>query len=236
MIEENNMPLHVAVIPDGNRRWAKERELEPWIGHEEGAKRIEEIARSARNLGVKYLSFWGSSVENLQKRSLREKKELLNIYEKYFEKLLSSKEIFEDEVRINVFGQWREQLPAKLVSIINENIEKTKKHKKYFLNFFLAYSGDIEMVEAVKSIVSEFNSGDEITKETIKKHLFTKDLPSVDYLIRTGGEPHLSAGFMMWDTANVQLFFSEEFFPNFGANEFGEAIDEYIRRARRLGA
>ncbi len=236
MKEINNVPQHVAIIPDGNRRWAKKRKLQPWEGHDAGAQIIEEITKKARDIGIKYLSFWGSSEENLQKRSPRERRELIAVYEKYFVKLIKSEDIFTQKIRINVLGNWRTQLPQKLVRILEDGINKTKEHESYFINFFLAYSGDEEMLNAIRSIAQKFSSGKDITKETVKKHLLTKDLPSVDYMIRTGGEPHLSAGFMMWDIANAQLFFSEKYFPDFNEKEFEKAIKEYAHRKRRLGA
>jgi len=236
MDNTQKIPNHVAIIPDGNRRWARTQGVEPWDGHAAGADVIEELAKKARDMGVKYISFWGSSEENMKRRSLRERRELVKIYEKYFNKLISSDDIIDDEVCINVLGKWREQLPKKLVSIIEEGVEKTKNHKKHYLTFFLSYSGDEEMVDAIEKIAKSYEKGVRITKEVIKKHLLTKDLPVVDYLIRTGGEPHLSAGFMMWDIANTQLFFSDEYFPDFGSEKFEEAIEEYVRRTRRLGA
>lgn len=232
----NEKPIHVAIIPDGNRRWAKEKGLEPWDGHEQGAKQIEEIVKKGRDLGVQYISIWGSSVENMTKRSLRERKALVEIYERYFNKLINSADIIEDDVRINIIGKWREQLPKKLVKILEEGIEKTKHHKKHYLNFFLAYSGDDEMVDAIGKISEKYKNAKEISRSVIKEHLLTQDLPAVDYLIRTGGEPHLSAGFMMWDVANAQLFFSEKMFPSFSAVDFEGAIREYMRRVRRLGS
>ncbi len=236
MNQNKEIPQHVVVIPDGNRRWAQDKGLEPWAGHDAGAKIIEEIVQKARDIEIKYLSFWGSSVENMQKRPIKERHALVNVYEKYFEKLMSSEDIFENQVQINVFGHWREQLPKNLVQIIEGGVEKTKDHQRFFLNFFLSYSGDEEMLQAVRDIANSTVRNDDITKDTIKEHLLTKDLPPVDYLIRTGGEPHLSAGFMMWDIANAQLFFSERYFPDFDADEFGIAIDEYSQRVRRLGA
>ncbi|MEN8252063.1 MAG: polyprenyl diphosphate synthase [Patescibacteria group bacterium] len=233
---KESTPTHVAIIPDGNRRWARERDLESCDGHEAGAANIEKIVRKARDLDIKHLSFWGSSVENMKKRSLKERRALVKIYEKYFTKLMADKDLFKNEVRINVFGYWREQLPENLVKILEDGIEKTKEHKKYFLNFFLSYSGDEEMLEAIQKIAETFSKGGDITKQTIKKHLFTKDIPPVDYLIRTGGEPHLSAGFMMWDIANAQLYFSDKNFPDFDDEEFAKSIKEYENRARRLGA
>ncbi len=232
---QQHVPQHVAIIPDGNRRWAKERGLHPWDGHEVGAQMIEKIVHKARALNVKVLSFWGSSVENMTKRPLRERTELLRIYETYFHKLINSADIMEHRVRINVIGAWRTQFPQKLVRILEDGIAKTQKHDAYTLNFFLAYSGDSEMVSAIQSLVDTYDNGADITKERVKEHLLTRDLPPVDYLIRTGGEPHLSAGFMMWDIANAQLFFSQKMFPDFDGDAFADAIAEYGARARRFG-
>lgn len=231
----HNIPQHVAIIPDGNRRWAKKKGLDPWVGHDVGAQMIEDIAKKARDLGIHCMSFWGSSLENMQKRPLREQRELVKVYEKYFTKLINSEDIITDNVQINVIGQWREQLPQSLVNTLEEGIAKTKNHKKHLLNFFLSYSGDVEMLETIRVIAQKFDDGLHITKETVKEHLSTHALPPVDYLIRTGGEPHLSTGFLMWDTANAQLFFAEKMFPDFDAQEFAYAVQEYTRRTRRLG-
>jgi undecaprenyl diphosphate synthase len=236
MMSNNKIPKHVAVIPDGNRRWAKKRGLQPWEGHDVGAKMIEKIVRKARDLGIQYISIWGSSKENLVKRPIRERQELINIYTKYFEKLINSEEVEKDDVRINIIGGWREQLPKNLVNLLEGGIEKTKHHHKYHVNFFLSYSGDDEMIAAIREIIKDCRDIATVTKDTVKKHLFTKDLPPVDYLIRTGGEPHLSTGFMMWDIANAQLFFSDLHFPEFDEREFEKAIADYARRMRRHGA
>lgn len=234
-VDNKNIPNHIAIIPDGNRRWAKKRGLEPWDGHEEGAKNTEKLMLKALELGVSCVSLWGSSLENLQKRPLLEKKALLRIYQEYFTKLIDNEKIHSDEVRINFIGKWEQQFPKSLKKVIRECIDRTKAYKKNMLNFFLAYSGDDEMIEAVRKIVASGKKENEITAEFIKNNLFTSDLPPVDYLIRTGGEPHLSAGFMMWDLANAQLYFSEKMYPDFREKELEEAIEEYQRRKRRLG-
>ena len=235
MAEKNKIPEHVAIIPDGNRRWAKARGMKPWEGHEAGAQNVENLARKAFASGVGCLSFWGSSLDNLEKRPLREKRELLEIYEKYFKKLIASGDIRKYETRINVIGRWRERFPKKLKNILEKGITQTRRHKKTVLNFFLAYNGDDEMIEAVKNIAGEYRKGQKISGETIKRHLMTRELPPVDLLIRTGGDPHLSVGFMMWDIANAQLYFSEKFFPDFKEKELEKAINEYQRREQRQG-
>ena len=231
----NNLPIHIAIIPDGNRHWARERRLKPWDGHEQGAKNTEKITREALKMGIKHLSFWGSSLENLKKRPLRERQELLNIYAKYFKKLIQSDDVRKNKARINIIGRWREQFPTKLKKILEEGIEKTKKYQNCFLNFFLAYNGDDEMIEAIRKIVASGVPVDKISAKIIKDNLMTKDLPPVDLLIRTGGEPHLSVGFMMWDIANAQMYFPEVNYPDFDEKEFRKAVEEYQRRERRHG-
>lgn len=230
-----NIPNHIAIIPDANRRWAKERGLQPWEGHEAGAKNLEQLVRFLLKQGIICLSFWGSSLDNLTKRPLAEKKALLDIYKRYFTRLMDSKEIHENETKINVIGRWEEQFPDSLKKIIHEALNKTKHYKKKILNFMLAYSGIDEMTQAIQNIHDSYKKGAKITPEIIKNNLMTVQIPPVDYVIRTGGEPHLSSGFMMWDTADAQLYFSEAKFPDFDENELKMALDEYAKRKRRFG-
>lgn len=230
-----HVPRHVVIIPDGNRRWAAERGLDPWQGHEAGAENTEKLVREARRLGVKELSFWGSSLENLTKRPVAESKALLRIYETYFKKLITSEDIHKDEARIRFIGHWEEQFPESLKSVLYECIEATKGYDKHFLNFFLAYSGDDEMRLAIGKIAATLPKGGVVTDQMVKENLMTKDMPPVDLLIRTGGEPHLSAGFMMWDMAYAQLFFSEKLYPDFDEAALQEALVDYAERERRFG-
>ena len=230
-----NLPNHVVIIPDGNRRWAKEQNLQPWEGHVAGAENTEKLLRSALKMGIICFSMWGSSLENLKSRPLDEKRALLRIYEEYFTKLLNSSDIHDNKVKINFIGRWEEQFPQSLKKIMHKGIETTKNYSKHVLNFFLAYSGDDEMVETIKAIVKKGVPLESISKETIKQNLMTHNLPAVDYMIRTGSEPHLSTGFMMWDTANAQLYFSEKYYPDFDVSEFETAIEDFSKRGRRLG-
>ncbi|MCX6767073.1 MAG: polyprenyl diphosphate synthase [Candidatus Moranbacteria bacterium] len=235
MSELKNIPNHVAIIPDGNRRWAKKRGLQPWDGHEKAAQNLEHILRAAFDLGIRHFTFWGSSVDNLKKRPFAEKKALLDIYKRYFRKLIDSEDIHKNKAQINVIGKWDEQFPGSLKKVIRECVQKTKDYKNYYLNFLLAYNGDDEMVEAMRKIAKKCKSGARITAQAIKDNLMTKDLPPVDLLIRTGGEPHNSAGFMMWDVANSQLYFTEKMNPDFGPEDLKEAIRDYSSRGRRFG-
>jgi undecaprenyl diphosphate synthase len=233
------IPLHIAIVPDGNRRWARKNKKKPWEGHEAGAKNLEKILEAAKELNIKYVSFWGSSEDNLKKRPLNEKKALLDIYRRYFKKIANSKRIHLNKIRINVLGEWRKQFLPSLKSIIQNAEKKTKDYNKYFINFFIAYSGDREMKQAIKKIAKDFKEGKikKINARTIKSRLMTKDLPPVDLLIRTGSssDPHLSAGFMMWDTQNSQLFFSKKDWPDFNRQELKRAIKNYGRQTRRYG-
>lgn len=231
-----NIPIHVAIIPDGNRRWAKEKGLKPWDGHDAGAKNLEKVLRENLDLGVKYVTFWGSSLDNLRKRPLREKKALLDIYRKYFLKLTDSEDIHKNEVRVNVIGKWEDQFPETVKKIIRKCMARTGKYQKFFLNFLLAYSGDDELVEAANSLIEKCKGKvKRITAKMIKDHLMTRDLPPVDLLVRTGGEPHMSAGFMMWDLRDAQMYFSPVLWPDFDEKKMREAIEDYSRRARRFG-
>jgi len=235
-IEIEQLPRHVVIIPDGNRRFATERGLEPWEGHEAGAQNTEKLIREARRLGIRVISFWGSSLENLAKRPVAESKALLRIYETYFKKLLASEDIHKDEARIRFIGHWEEQFPASLKKVMYECVDATKNYSKYFLNFFLAYSGDDDMRQAIQMIADGLlPTGGTVPDEMIKEHLMTRELPPVDLLIRTGGEPHLSAGFMMWDIADSQLYFSDKHYPDFDETALREAIADYAARSRRFG-
>lgn len=230
-----NLPRHVAIIPDGNRRWAKKRNLPVWEGHEAGAQNLEKLIKFSAEKGLYCLSFWGSSLDNLKKRPLEEKRALLKIYEKYFSRLIKNKDIAKEEVKINFIGRWQEQFPNSLKAIINQVIDSTKNYKKRILNFFLAYSGTDEMIQAIGQIAEKYSSQKEITAKIVKENLMTQGIPAVDLIIRTGGEPHLSSGFMMWDIADAQLYFSEDFYPDFNEKKLDEALQDYAQRQRRFG-
>lgn len=231
----DQLPKHVAIIPDGNRRWARLRGLEPWEGHEAGSKNLETLIKTARNLGIRELSFWGSSLDNLKKRPIPEKKALLDIYLRYFGKLSESSDIEEDEVRVRFIGRWREQFPAPLVRLLSDIEEKTQKHSKHFLNFFLAYSGIDDMLGAFREMLSRGLSPKDVDEHMVKSCLMTQDIAPVDFLIRTGKGFHNSSGFLMWEAADSQLFFSEKLFPDFGAEDFHVAIRDFTTRERRFG-
>lgn len=232
-----NLPRHVAIIPDGNRRWARNRTLSAWIGHKKGSESLESLMEVFVNMGVPYFSFWGSSKDNIAKRPKEEVKHLLKIFKEEFTKLAKSKGVHDNEIRINIIGSWREQFPEDVKASMENAIAVTKNYSKYFYNFFIAYSGIDEMLDATRNIAElKAKNPDLVIDETLfKSQLLTKDLPQVDLLIRTGGEPHNSGGFMMLDVANSQLFFSNKLWPDFSNEDLKGAIIEYTHRERRMG-
>lgn len=232
------VPRHVAIIPDGNRRWARGRGAGPLEGHTAGAKAFRAVAEAALERGVECLSVWGLSLENYTKRSNAEVVGLLGIFQKQFKELTRSDFVHTQEVRINVLGRWRERFPLPVRRTIEVACEATHTYQRHNLNFFLAYSGTDEMLAAVTRLMDARGrtTGAAVTAAELKRALLTADLPPVDLLIRTGGEPHLSAGFMMWDMADAHLFFTEKLWPDFTPADLAEALAEYQARVRRFGA
>lgn len=229
---------HIAIIPDGNRRWAREQGLRPEEGHLAGFDCTKEIMLSAIEHKVENLSFWGSSMNNLTKRSVSEVKNLYFGFKKHFKQLLEEDMIHTNRVKVNVFGKWREYFPRDLIQVINRLIEATKEYDQHTMNFFLGYNGDEEMLSAIQCIVNEAQESAEplsVDAVCLKRHLYTRDLPPVDLLIRTGGDPHNSVGFMMWDMANAQYYFTDMCYPDFSPAEFEKAMVEYDKRERRHG-
>lgn len=237
MKENKNLLTHIAIIPDGNRRWAKKHKLKAWLGHKKGTDGLEKILIVIIEKGIKHISFWGSSKDNLKKRSKYEVKFLLNLFKDKFSELSTKEIIHKNKIKINIFGDWRKQFPESIKKSMEKAIEATKNYNNHFLNFFIAYSGTEEMMDAIKCVVkkSKENVSLEINEALLKKCLLTRDLPKVDLMIRSGGEPHLSDGFMMWDVANAQLYFSDKLWPDFTEKDFKLAIEEFGSRKRKFG-
>ena len=213
-----NLPRHIAIIPDGNRRWAKKRGLPDFLGHHYGAKASENIIKTALEFKIPFLTLWGCSRDNIQKRPAKEVKFLFEVFKINFERLIKTPEIKKFKVKVAVLGQWDALFPEKVKKPIKEIINLTKDYKNYHLNFLMGYNGIDEMLEAIQKIVKL--NPKMVTDETVKSHLWTKSLPAVDLVIRTGGEPHWSNGFMMWDTTDAQFYFTKTLWPDFDKREF----------------
>lgn len=229
---------HIAIIPDGNRRWAKAHGKPAVAGHTEGAKTMQRIIESVFQADIPYLTVWGSSVSNLTKRSAIEVAALNKIFEIYFLKLAQSSKIHKNQVRVRALGRWKELLKPNAVRAIEKAIASTREYAALNLTFLLGYSGIEEMLDAIARVTNKGtgNSGSLVGEEVLKANLWTHDLPAVDLVIRTGGEPHWSGGFMMWDVAEAQLAFTETLWPAFAEKELLQILDDYKRRERRLGA
>ena len=227
------LPRHVAVIPDGNRRWAKRRGLAGWRGHLEGAKRMEEIARAAVDLDIKYFTLWGGSYDNLTKRSKGEIIVLNRVYKELVQKLLKDKTVHENRVRVRFLGEWPKLLNKGVVEVIRRAERETARYTGYEHSYLIGYNGDREMLDAVNRLLKAGRG--RVTAPLLKSCLWTADLPPVDLVIRTGGEPHLSNGFMMWDARDAQLYFTDKFWPDFTKEELIRALEDYSHRERRFG-
>lgn len=232
------MSLHVAVIPDGNRRWAKIHGLSILKGHEKGTKTLERILKKTLDLKIDCFTFWGASISNLTKRSSKEVQFLDKMFSDQFHALAHDQIIHQNEIRVNVLGFWSPLLSKEAQKSITEVITSTAMYNHGMLNFLIAYDGVEEMLQAIRSVIAQANQNASfvLSRQEIKKQLLTKDLPSVDLVIRTGGEPHLSAGFMMWDIADSQMVFSEKLWPDYTPDDFEQAVLEFKRRERRFGA
>jgi undecaprenyl diphosphate synthase len=230
--------MHVALIPDGNRRWAVLKNLEVIEGHKAGAKTLEKIVRFILTKEeITYFTVWALSLDNLKKRQLEELIFLNRLFVDYLQRLTQDRDVHLHQVKIMILGEWQNYLPSEVQERAFEAMEATKNYRKRFLTILLAYDGISEMVEAVRK-VSEKARRDpqlEISADLLRENLITKDLPAVDLLIRTGGEPHFSAGFMMWHLANAQLYFSDKLWPDFTPLDFESALIAYNLRQRRFG-
>ncbi len=232
-----NLLNHIAIIPDGNRRWARKKGMARFLGHKSGAEITENILKTAFDLGVSYVTLWGASVNNITKRPKIEVNYLLNVFEKYFLKLAESPEVHKRKIKVNAFGRWEELFPIRVKKAIQKAIDATKKYKGKELTILLAYSGIDEMIMAIEKIakLKTKNLKLKTTYKLVKENLWTKDLPPVDLVIRTGGDPHWSSGFMMWHTTDSQFYFTQTLWPDFNEKELKKAITEYAKRERRLG-
>lgn len=235
MIIDERGPKHIAIILDGNRRWAKARGLKPTEGHKAGAEAVKNIAKYAYDSGLKYLTVYAFSTENW-KRDVSEVTLLMKLLDKFTSDLLVSDE--KREIRIKVYGDIS-ALDKKLQEKIIKLEEKTKENSKMVFGICLNYGGRDEIVKAVKEISKEIESGkinsEDITKELISDHLYTKDIPDPDLIIRTSNEYRLS-NFLTWQSTYSELYFPENvMWPDFDEYQFDKAIEEYIKRNRRFG-
>ncbi len=229
----DKIPNHIAIIPDGNRRWAKAHRFGPTAGHEEGVKRFWEVSAEAAKMGVKYLTIWAGSYDNLTKRSKLEIDFLMKLLRTEILNPKLTEQIHANKTRVRIIGEWRKMVDKKTLQLAEQLEKDTAHYTNNNLTLLFGYDGQREMVAAVNALVKKEKT---VTEKTLHQSLWTGELPEVDLVIRTGGEPHWSAGFMMWHTANSQFYFTDLLWPDFKIPELKKAIVEYDRRERRLGS
>ena len=232
--ENLKIPQHIAIIMDGNGRWAKLKRMPRNYGHMQGSKRVEDICRAAHELGVKYLTIYAFSTENWS-RPADEVKALMKILRDYLKE--SVKKASENNMRVRVIGD-RERLDEDIRASI-EHLEEVSAGNTG-LNFQIAlnYGGRDEMLRAIRKIAAECKDGvlsvDDIDEKLFSSYLDTSDIPEPDFLIRTSGEQRLS-NFLLWQTAYSEFYFPEVLWPDFDKKELKKAIEEYTKRDRRFG-
>lgn len=225
-----NVPKHVAIIPDGNRRWAKERGMEGWRGHEKAGDVDNMVAlfESAKEMGVKYISFWGFSTENW-KREKEENDKLFNVLLKRIKGFLDY--AHKNKVRFRHFGR-KDRFSKDVLDALEKLEKETEKYSDYNVNLCLDYGGRDEILRAVNKLLKA--KAKEISIEQFSNMLDTKGVPEPDLIVRTSGEKRLS-GFMPWQGIYAELHFIEKHFPDFRPEDVRECVEEFSRRTRRFG-
>jgi tritrans,polycis-undecaprenyl-diphosphate synthase [geranylgeranyl-diphosphate specific] len=232
-------PEHVAIILDGNRRWASEQELNPWLGHKQGAETVEKLLDWCQMLGVKFVTLYTFSTENFRRPS-GEVEEIMRIAQEKFRKLLTDERIHRNKVHVKVIGRVN-LLPENLQQLIADVENATAGYDNQFLNFAFAYGGRAEIVDAAKTIAEKVKNGElnvnEIDESTFEKYLYTSHMPKQDpdMIIRTSGEERLS-GFLLWQSAYSELLFLDVFWPDFRLIDLLRAFRTFQRRKRRFGS
>lgn len=226
------IPNHIAIIPDGNRRWAREHRLPTLEGHRNGFETGVEIARYIRNLGVHTLTIWAFSTENWNRKK-EEVSYLMRLYEKMLDKFL--KEALKDNVRIIHLGR-KDRIPKSLLKKIENVEQETRDNTKYILNIALDYGGRDEIIRAVSKMYDLRFKINELSQQELEKFLDTSEqpYPNPDLIIRTSGEMRTS-GLMIWQAAYAEYIFFDKHFPDLKPSDINKAISEFAKRQRRFG-
>lgn len=226
---------HIAIIMDGNGRWAKSRRLPKFAGHKKGADAVRSIVKTCADMDIEYLTLYAFSSENWN-RPIQEVNDLMGLLKLYLTKEIE--ELHRKNVRINFIGS-RERLSENIINLIEEAEEKTRNNDKLCLTLALNYGGQEEIVNATKNLARKVKEGsldiDNIDENSISENLYTSDMPEPDLIIRTSGEQRLS-NFMLWQAAYAEFVFQDVLWPDYTKVELCNAIDEYYKRDRRYGA
>lgn len=233
--EKLTLPTHIAIIMDGNRRWAKLQGKPAGFGHKEGAKALEKIVRYANKIGLKYITVYAFSTENW-KRSEEEVSGLMLLLQNYLDEY--AKRADTENIRVKVIGDIT-SLAKGLQNSINKCIERTKNNTGVTFSIALNYGGRTEIKDAIKNIAKDIKEEkikeEEIDEDLINQYLYTRDIPDPDLIIRTSGEQRLS-GFLAWQSTYSELYFITKNWPDFSEKDLDDAIEEYNKRTRKFGA
>ena len=233
-IDFNNIPNHIAIIMDGNGRWAKQRFLPRTVGHKAGVEAIRDVVKECSTLGVKHLTLYAFSTENW-KRPVLEVEALMNLLVTYLSKEV--RELHQNNVRLNTIGDIT-KLPEKAINSLNESIELTKDNDGLTLNLALNYGSRSDIKNAIIDIAKNYKNGkisiEDIGEELIANYLSTKSIPDPDLIIRTSGEQRIS-NFLLWEMAYSEFYFTDVYWPDFTKEELRKAIYTYQNRDRRFG-
>lgn len=231
---DNKVPKHVAIILDGNRRFAKKLMLKPWKGHEWGAEKVEKLFDWCVEEGVEELTLYSFSHENFN-RPEKEFNFLMDLFEKEFSKFKNDPRIEKYDIKVNFIGRI-EKFPEKVKKHMHELINKTKDNKGFILNFAMAYGGRQEVIDAVRKIGEKIKNNEldinEINEEVFEKELYMNDEPEL--IIRTGGERR-SSNFLMWQSPYSEWIYLDKTWPEFDRKDFVECLEEFSDRERRFG-
>ena len=232
-----NVPAHIGIIMDGNRRFAKKLMLEPWRGHEWGATKAEELLDWCSDLGVKIITLYSLSYENFKSRPKPELNVVLSLIEKEALRVAKLDKVHDKKVKFNVIGR-PDMLPDNVQSALKTLVDATKDYNGFTVNLAIAYGGRQEILEAARKVAIEAKNGKldaaKLDEGSFRKFLYTNGTPDPDLIIRTGGEKRVS-GFLLWQSAYSELFFSDKMWPDFGKDDLTCALDDFASRERRFG-
>ncbi len=235
-IKEGKVPTHIAVIMDGNRRFARQLGLNEDDGHVMGKDKLEEMLNWCTEIGIKILTVYAFSKENLNRDS-QEIEHLMDLFEENFRKAADDKRVHENQIRIQAIGAL-DKLSEGVKDSIRYAEEKTKNYDNYYFNIAVAYGGREEIIQAIKKIAKDVEEGkinvDDIDEDSITKRLYTADFPDPDLILRTSGEERIS-NFLIWQLAYSELYFTDVYWPGFRKIDFLRAIRSYQDRERRFG-
>lgn len=233
-LDKDKLPTHLAIIMDGNGRWAQKRLLNRVLGHRKGIDAVRRVVRLCRNIGIPYLTLYAFSNENWNRPS-REVSALMKLLESYLLKELP--EMMENSIKLTAIGRL-DLLPPSAKKTLDRCMKETENNKGMVLNLALSYGGRTEIIDAVRKVADDLKAGrvkaEEITEESFSGYLYTADMPDPDFLIRTSGEMRVS-NFLLWQIAYAEIYVTDTLWPDFGEDDLITALLDFQKRERRFG-